>query len=98
MAAWFAFSIGVDNRQSGQMKQMDLNDIEALRTFEYGLMIACPLNGDPNPPFCQSHEFRLLPVAERFKRVDAFSDEEVVKHYLAHMNCYYDRMERDGSD
>jgi len=67
---------------------VDLNDIALLKTLEYGLTIACPTNEGPNPPHCPLHDIRLLPTDERFKWVDALSDEEAVTCYIAHMNCY----------
>jgi hypothetical protein len=88
--------MGGDYWLSVQMTYIDLNSIEALKTFEYGLMIKCPLDGDPNPPFCQFHDIRLLPVEERFKWIDALSDEETVKHYIAHLNCYSERVAKNG--
>jgi hypothetical protein len=38
----------------------------------------------------------LLPVEERFKWIDALSDEETVKHYIAHLNCYSERVAKNG--
>ena len=76
------------------MSYIDITDINALKTFEYGLLIACPLDDDPNPPDCPLHDLRLLSIEERFKWVDALSDEECVRYYLAHKQCYVEKMAR----
>ena len=73
-------------------RHIDISDIEALKTFMYGLMVACPLNDDPNPSHCPFHDIRLLPLEERFKWVDKLSDNECVWHYLQHEKLYSERV------
>ncbi len=87
---------GVATEFSEQMKHIDLNQIKALKAFEYGLLIGCPLNGNPNPPNCQFHDIRLLSVNERFEWVDALSDKDAVAHYIAHLKCYSKRAAQSG--
>jgi hypothetical protein len=78
------------------MMKLDIKDFEALRTFQYGLVMGCPLPGSPNPSYCQLHELRLLPVEERFQWVDKLSDEECLRYYLAHKQCYSERASMEG--
>lgn len=68
-----------------------LDDVESIRAFEFGLLMACPINGDPNPQTCPLHEVRLRPVAERFQYVESLSDEESIKIYHQHRKCYAER-------
>jgi hypothetical protein len=77
-------------------EHIDINDIEALKTFEYGLMMACPVSREPNPSDCQFHDIRLLPLEERFNWVDELSDKKCVWHYLRHEKCYSERLARNG--
>ena len=78
------------------MMNLDIKDFEAMRTFEYGLIMGCPLPGNPNPSYCQFHDIRLLPVKERCQWVDTLSDEECLRHYLAHKKCYSERAAKEG--
>lgn len=67
---------------------IDINDIEALKVFEYGLLMACPLGSDPNPRDCPFYETRKRPIAERFNWVDELSDEKCVEYYQYHIKCF----------
>lgn len=67
---------------------IDINDIEALKIFEYGLVMACPVNNnDPNPLSCPLHNVRLLSIAERFQWVDNLSEMKCVKVYKNFRRC-----------
>ena len=77
------------------MTYIDFTNVEALKAFEYGLTISCPLNGDANPSYCHLHDIRLLSVEERFKWVDALSDEETVECYTSHLNCFTERVAQE---
>ena len=78
------------------MKSLDIKDTEALKVFLHGLVVACPLNGDPNPQHCQLHDIRLLSLEERFDWVDALSDEKAAAYYTAHLKCYSETAARNG--
>jgi len=71
---------------------IDIGDIEALKTFTYGLVVACPVDREANPSDCHFHDIRLLPTEVRFKWVDKLSDNECVWHYLQHAKCYSEKM------
>lgn len=72
--------------------QIHESDIESLKAFEYGLVIECPLNGDPNPSDCPLHDIRLLSIKERFEWVDQLSDEQCVWYYRYHQKCYSEKL------
>ena len=78
------------------MVNIDINNIEHVKNFMYGLVIECPFRSDPNPVYCVFHEVRFLPVEERFKWVDSLSDESCLERYLAHKKCYTERAAKEG--
>jgi hypothetical protein len=72
------------------------DDIEDKKAFLFGLVMECPLPGDPNPSFCQLHDLRLCPIEEGYRWVEALSDELCVQHYIKHRKCYLERAEELG--
>ncbi len=67
---------------------ININYIEALKVFEYGLLIACPVNSnDSNPLSRPLHNVCLLLIAEKFKWMDKLSDAKCVQVYKGFSKC-----------
>ncbi len=62
-----------------------LNNPNFVRSMLYGLLLACPLGG--NPEDCQGHDLRELPLAERISWLESRSDAERKALYLQHLEC-----------
>lgn len=72
---------------------IDIGDIEALKDFEYGLIMACPMDKQsPNPTDCPLHDIRLLSVEERIKWLDELSGNKCRELYQYHNNCFAEKM------
>jgi hypothetical protein len=44
-----------------------------------------------NPPDCPLYEIRLLPLKERYKWVEELSEEDCLKFFFAHQNCFFQK-------
>ena len=78
------------------MQSLAIKDTDDVKVFLLGLVVACPLNGDPNPQHCQLHDIRLLSIEERFNWVDTLSDEKAAAYYTAHLKCYSETAAQKG--
>lgn len=70
------------------MSQSEMMNIDTIRMLDFGLLISCPLPGDPNPDDCQMHAIRQCPVRNRAKWLKELSDKECERHYRAHTQCF----------
>jgi hypothetical protein len=65
------------------------DDAAAMQTLCLGLLHACPLGG--NPPDCQAHHIRLLPLDERMAWLRARSGPELKAMFKRHIQFQHDR-------
>jgi hypothetical protein len=72
------------------------DDVEDKKVFMFGLIMECPLPGDPNPSFCQLHDVRLRPIEEGYRWVEALSDDICAQNYIKHRKCYLERAAKMG--
>ena len=70
------------------MNPNDITNMDTIRMLEFGLLVACPLPGDPNPEDCQLHDIRLCPVRDRAQWLNELSDEECERYFRAHTQCF----------
>jgi hypothetical protein len=70
------------------MCSININNIEAVRAFELGLLVSCPLEVDSNPYECQLHVFCLRPLRETAECLYSLSDEDCVRYYRNHIACF----------
>ncbi len=66
---------------------IDISDDEAIKRFLFGLVMECPLGG--NPEGCQFHQIRCVKGAERRKWqwLKQLSHDELLDYYLNHHAC-----------
>lgn len=65
------------------------DDAVAMQTLCLGLLHACPLGG--NPPDCQAHHIRQLPLDDRMAWLRARSGPELKAMFKRHIQCQNDR-------
>lgn len=65
------------------------NNLESIRAMLIGLIIECPLGG--NPKDCQLYERRKLSMKEKVKWVNSLSDDECWKISLTHCVCFQEK-------
>ncbi len=71
-----------------------VNNPSFIRSMLYGLLLACPLGG--NPRDCQGFEIRLLPLPKRIQWLESCSDAELKTLYLQHLECLECKLQREG--
>lgn len=72
-----------------------LNNPSFIRSMLYGLLLACPLGG--NPEDCQGYDLRRLPLLERLAWLEGHSDAELKSIYLQHLQCLECKLEDESS-
>jgi len=77
------------------MQDKFLNNPSFIRSMLYGLLLACPLGG--NPEDCQGHDLRLLPLSERITWLEERSNAELKSLYLQHLQCLERKLEEESS-
>lgn len=76
------------------IRHVDLDNLPSLRSYIFGLAMACPVAG--NPGDCPLHEIRNLPVQQKAAWAESLTREECLEIFNYHCACYDLKLKDEG--